>query len=523
MYDLKSYLLANFMHRNFREPSEPEILLNNLKSKTLHMQFLGDHFIDEASIKSQMQQYLVEDMQQEDRIIAVQATPSYQDLLESEYRLKITSIIADYGVSNLSWVWRFFKEETEESIEQKRDRLYEEIRVKIEETNLDRNNIKSCMIVVSRIETAEKLCREFEIGKALCNICPEFGYANEEATWKVADAKMIVRWAQEPRDLIWVNMGEHKKELINFVLFNILCVLLLIISFFFIALTSTDTYVKMPAIIGPAVLLVLNSTLRFLISKMVEWERKTLRSEWSLKEFKMTVVYFIINVIFGSIIRDTLNIIGLLQTGWGWIELFSLIYKQADGLFYYIFILNQTAVSFFTTLVKPGELFLDCYEASLWYDKVTKVKHKAMYGRNDNYRLGYSYSLAFMVLAIVVIYSVSCPLIHFFGFLYFFSRMYLDTYSIVVFYKGEEQCSNLRILEKVIQVISVLIGFWVFLTATSMIFSSNYSNAIVLYIFCGLVIYYAAILSKVASLKDSRSDEMIAKGDIRPIVEKWKN
>ena len=75
----------------------------------------------------------------------------------------------------------------------------------------------------------------------------------------------------------------------------------------------------------------------------------------------MTIIYFIINVILGSIVRDTLNIIGLLQTGWGWIEVFSLIYKQADGLFYYLFILNQTAVSFMTALIKPGELFLDCY------------------------------------------------------------------------------------------------------------------------------------------------------------------
>ena len=73
-----------------------------------------------------------------------------------------------------------------------------------------------------------------------------------------------------------------------------------------------------------------------------------------MKEFKMTMAYLIINVILGSIVRDTLNVLGLLKTGWGWIELFSLIYKQADGLFYYIFILNQTAVSFFTTLTKPG-------------------------------------------------------------------------------------------------------------------------------------------------------------------------
>ena len=112
----------------------------------------------------------------------------------------------------------------------------------------------------------------------MCTICPDFGYVNEDATWKVADSRMIVRWAQEPKDLIWVNMGEHKKELINFIIFNFVCFLLLLISFFFIALTSTDTYFKMPTIIGPAILLCLNSLIRFLISKMVEWEKKTLRS-----------------------------------------------------------------------------------------------------------------------------------------------------------------------------------------------------------------------------------------------------
>jgi len=46
---------------------------------------------------------------------------------------------------------------------------------------------------------------------------------------------------------------------------------MLLFSFFFIAITSTDTYFKMPTIIGPVILLAFNSTLRFLISKMVEW------------------------------------------------------------------------------------------------------------------------------------------------------------------------------------------------------------------------------------------------------------
>lgn len=85
--------------------------------------------------------------------------------------------------------------------------------------------------------------------------------------------------------------------------------------------------------------------------------------------------------------------------------------------------------------VKPGETFLDCFESSLWYDKQTRVKRKAKYGRNDTYRLGYAYSLHFMILSVVLIYSVSCPLIHLFGFIFFYSRMYMDTFTINVFHE----------------------------------------------------------------------------------------
>lgn len=227
------------------------------------------------------------------------------------------------------------------------------------------------------------------------------------------------------------------------------------------------------------------------------------------------------NVILGSIVRDTLNLIGLLQTGWGWIELFSLIYKKADGLFYYLIILNQTAVSCFMRCVKPGELFLDCFESSLWYEKVTRVKRKSIYGLNDCFDLGYSYSLAFLVLAVVVIYSVSCPLIHFFGLLYFLVRLYLDTYTISVF-DQENICSNLRFIEKVSQTISSMVAAWIFLTATSMVFDQNYSNAIILYLFCGLIIYYAAISSRESTLKDPRTDEIIRTKDIRGLLQDWK-
>lgn len=61
MYDLKIYLFTLFMHRKFNGEQR---VLNNLMTKTLHMEFLDNHFDNTASIKAQMQQYLVEDMQQ---------------------------------------------------------------------------------------------------------------------------------------------------------------------------------------------------------------------------------------------------------------------------------------------------------------------------------------------------------------------------------------------------------------------------------------------------------------------------
>ena len=64
-------------------------------------------------------------------------------------------------------------------------------------------------------------------------------------------------------------MSMHTKELFNFILFNILCVILLIASFAVIILATNDTYIKMPKLIGPFLILIVNITLRFLITKMV--------------------------------------------------------------------------------------------------------------------------------------------------------------------------------------------------------------------------------------------------------------
>lgn len=73
----------------------------------------------------------------------------------------------------------------------------------------------------------------------------------------------------------------------------------------------------------------------------------------------------------------------------------------------------------------------------------------------------------------------------------------------------------MRLIERVIQAIGMMTGTWIFLTATSLTFSRNYSNSIILYIFFGLVIYFAATLSKVDSFKDYETDTIINNENIQ--------
>ena len=67
-----------------------------------------------------------------------------------------------------------------------------------------------------------------------------------------------------------------------------------------------------------------------------------------------------------------------------------------------------------------------------------------------------------------------------------------------------------------------MVGFWIFLIATTMIFAQSYSNSIVLYIFCGIIIYFASSVSDVTSLKDSKTDDLIWNKDIRDVLDEWK-
>lgn len=74
-----------------------------------------------------------------------------------------------------------------------------------------------------------------------------------------------------------------------------------------------------------------------------------------------------------------------------------------------------------------------------------------------------------------------------------------------------------------IQYVANIVSAWIFLTATSLTFSSNYSNAIILYIFFGVSIYYSTSLAKIESLKDTETDNIINKENIRKDVNDWKD
>lgn len=215
---------------------------------------------------------------------------------------------------------------------------------------------------------------------------------------------------------------------------------------------------------------IINVTLRFFLSKSSEWQTKHFQYEWHMKEMKVLLIFFIINVLGGSLVRDTLNLVDILTTGWGWLQLIGLIYKKPDGFFYYGFIVNEVALTLFALLFKLGDLFIEVFHSNFTYQKNTLVRHKSRYGTNDPFRYGYFYAQNILVFAIIFMYSASCPLIHFFGFVYFFCCYYMSGYTITVFHKYGETCSNMRLLETVCEYIQIIMISIIFLIGITMMF-----------------------------------------------------
>jgi hypothetical protein len=100
---------------------------------------------------------------------------------------------------------------------------------------------------------------------------------------------------------------------------NFFEILLIILGVGFMILSRSKTILNVPDILLPPMLGIINVTLRWLISKSSEWENKHFQYEWHMKEMKILIIFFTINVLVGSIVRDTLNLVDILKSGWGWL------------------------------------------------------------------------------------------------------------------------------------------------------------------------------------------------------------
>lgn len=68
----------------------------------------------------------------------------------------------------------------------------------------------------------------------------------------------------------------------------------------------------------------------------------------------MLLFYMGMNMIVGSIARNIKNVTDLLQQGgWMWIEVFELVFKKTDGLYYCVLFFNQLTISLVYSLLKP--------------------------------------------------------------------------------------------------------------------------------------------------------------------------
>ena len=162
-------------------------------------------------------------------------------------------------------------------------------------------------------------------------------------------------------------------------------------------------------------------------------------------------------------------------------------------------------------------------DANFTYEKDTKIRYKSRYGTNDPFRYGYMYSLDIIMFAVIFMYSASTPLIHFFGFLYFFSKFYTSGYTLVVFHKTEETCSNLRMIEKVCDYITIALLLVIFLIGVTLMFAGQYSSVLILYLWEGVIIYISSReVTGAIHLRDYHTDDLLRTQDRTQYVREWK-
>lgn len=120
--------------------------------------------------------------------------------------------------------------------------------------------------------------------------------------------------------MIWINLGASEQvKVFRFILFNLLSGLLIGLGFMVIVLARSTKILSIPKILLPIMMSTINATLRWLISKSSQWENPHFQYQVQMKEMKVLVIFFAFNVIGGSLVRDTLNLVDILTTGWGFI------------------------------------------------------------------------------------------------------------------------------------------------------------------------------------------------------------
>ena len=117
-----------------------------------------------------------------------------------------------------------------------------------------------------------------------------------------------------------------------------------------------------------------------------------------------------------------------------------------------------------------GDLVHEVFQVDFTFEKNTRIRHMSKYGTNDPFRYGYLYALNIIVLAMVLMYSASTPLIHFMACCLFYAQSYLYGYSLTVFHRYEETSSNLRLIERVCDYLMYFMYGVMFLIGISLLF-----------------------------------------------------
>lgn len=269
-----------------------------------------------------------------------------------------------------------------------------------------------------------------------------------------------------PEDLVWSNMQYTRSYFLREIIMNLLCfAILLVIS----TPATVMNLVKVPPVFSTLFVLITSSIMSWLLSTMVQSQKHISQSKKETQEFFMQVFYLSMNMILVTAVRGIKNVIELflMHDGWRWIEVFELIYKKVDGYFFCLLFMNQTASSFWISLIKPAELLENYGSASLFIYK-SKINRNNAYGRNENFQFGYYYALAVTLFSISVLFSCSIPLVHAFALIFFVSRYYLDTYTLLTFHR--EECQSLgQLITHILFSVAVGVIAQLFLVANSLL------------------------------------------------------